>query len=197
MSRYNYQGGGGDPFDPLELNKGEIERNRTNLALLKGEVAAIKDETLRALITETIDERLKEPRFFQVPGDIKVFGMAVEFLTGQIQLNKNSVDDCSAANLATLFVGASDLITQGRCKIPDAADLINGSYETDSTLVGVKTTNGLDFATQFGSLKMTPQELHEFCNNPERDLLAEHIDDREILLRELFKIGYERVAVEY
>jgi hypothetical protein len=197
MSSYNYQGGSGDPFDPLNINKGQIERNKTNLSLLKGEVEAIKDETLRTLIAKTIDERLKEPRFFQASKDIKVFEIAVEFLTGEIALKQNSELDCSAANLATIFVGAAELIGQGRCNLAFATDLINGSYETDAELRGFKTTNGLDFATQYGSSKMPPRELHEFCSTPNRDLLAEHLDDREILLREIFKVGYERVALEY
>jgi hypothetical protein len=177
--------------DPLS-SSGRIEKIRYILEELATFCPKIEDEKLRHLLVATIELRSSNPELLCHDSDLQALAMTVAlFLEGPSQ------PPCDATNaagiLAAVYKGAASVIESKELTFDDALYLLNEQPQAEKS--SHLEANGFAFAVQYGG-QFTPKELFTAFSNPDRDPLAEHLDDREMHIISLFKIGYARLSIE-
>lgn len=179
--------------DPL-LSPGRIKNIRYLLEELATLCPQIEDEKLRHLLVATIELRSSNPELLRHDSDLKVLAMTVAlFLEGPSQPPSDATN--AAGILAAVYKGAASVIISKELNFNAALDLINKNPPDEDGKASRSEAHGFAFAIQYGC-QFTPQELFAGLSNPYRDSLAEHLDDRELKLISLFKIGYAELAQE-
>jgi len=173
-------------------SSGRIEKIRYILEELATLCPQIEDEKLRHLLVATIELRSSNPELLRHDSDLKALAMTVAlFLEGPSQPPSDATN--AAGILAAVYKGAASVIESKELTFDDALYLLNKQPQSEET--SDLEANGFAFAVQYGG-QFTPQELFTAFSNPDRDPLAEHLDDRELQMISLFKIGYARLSIE-